>query len=148
MFQYNERNRGSALVTMLIAAGIMGILFMAISRMIANNSKDTALVENQIDRLALNRYMMMAADCASTKVSAPSPCSDGTYVAVMTANGAKTLVKKFQSSTPSDVTTIGKWMVRAKCGPSRTLVFEAKLANSSNDFKNLSPNVPFGCVMP
>ena len=109
------------------------------------------ILETQIDRMALNRYLITAVNCAATKDAAPNPCADGTYVDVMPTKGVSILVKKFLPENPNAATKIGKWTVRAKCGPSNTLVFEAKLTTSglgSNTFKDISPDVPFGCVMP
>jgi hypothetical protein len=69
----------------------------------------------------------------------------------MPLKGSTPIVSTFVSTSPTTATKIGKWTVRAKCGPSKTLIFEAKLTNSNdsnNVFKNISPDVPFGCVMP
>lgn len=135
----------------MMVVAIIGIVAVVISQMLTNNRRESMVLENQIDRLALNRYLMAAASCALTKSAAPDPCQEGTYVDVMPSKGSTVLVKKFQSNNPDLTTKIGKWLVRAKCGPGKTLVFEAKLATSSesgNTFKNISPDVPFGCVMP
>jgi type II secretory pathway pseudopilin PulG len=144
-------NDGMSLVTVMMVVGIMGIIAVTVSQMMINNKKESVVLENQIDKLALNRYLMAAASCSLTKDAAPSPCNDGTYVDVKPSKGTSTLVAKYLPNDPSKATKIGKWTVRAKCGPGKTLIFEARLAATSettNPFKNISPDVPFGCVMP
>ena len=99
---------------------------------------------------ALRRYLTESVDCNLTAAGAPTPCAEGAYVDVKSVAATNpVIVKKFSDSDPQNFSTVGAYAIRAKCGPSQTLVFEAKNVKSSNsDYEELFSDVPFGCVMP
>lgn len=141
---------GFLTISMIVASLIIAVLSVQIYQNYASVTKFRLTLEEKLERLALSRYLIQSVDCSLTEAGAPSPCADGTYVDVKSQSpGSPIIVKKYSMADPTNVSTIGAYSVRAKCGPSQSLVFEAKKTNfPTNEFEVLFREVPFGCVMP
>ena len=137
-------------VRSITAVAILGIIAAAVSRQSATLDQYASNMDEKIERLSLNRQLIESVDCNLTAAGAPTPCPEGTYVDVKSlAMPHPVIINKYSDADPSNATTIGKFAVRAKCGPAQTLVFEAKRLNAKSiSYAPLFPDVPFGCVMP
>ena len=141
---------GASLVAVLIAVGLLGIMASMMAQRMSLATKSQVDLERKLDFQALNRFVLESAHCALTVAAAPNPCPEGTYVDVKTsAQNGKVIIQKFNPSHPGSLTVFGEYSVRAKCGPNRALIIEARRTRDSNPaYRDIFPDVPFGCVMP
>lgn len=138
------------MLTVVMSLVILGIITIGINQLFISQKKSQLAVEKKVNRLALHRYILTVIDCPSTIAAAPSPCPADTYVAVKSnAAGNPTIINLFSPSNPASASKIGDLSVRAKCAGGHRLVVEAKPTVSQNDpWLDITPQIPFGCVMP
>lgn len=163
LFDKNS-NRGFSLVSVMIAAVVGVIIAMAAAELMRSQQISQNSTDVQVGRMSLIRYIMNGLDCVETisVLSPPNYCNAPNLPVEIRSRRASDpiLVKKFDAAvyrpwelgapnvSPGDLTQVGDFYLAAVCDTGGNLRFYAKkVRGMPNNFKLLSPEIPWSCVL-
>lgn len=129
--------RGASLVAILVGVAVIGIVALAMTQLLDNQTDRLAALRDTNDQRELRNYLNYAIHCGDTKAAAGG-CSGVTTVDLIDKKG-KTLVGK-------SGTAFGKWNVRAAC-VGNDIQVQVRSTKSQGTYVPLYKKIPFSCSL-
>lgn len=138
IFSYSEK--GSSLVGVMVAIGILGILAVIFSAMMSNTIQVSKMVERKSEQEDLRRYIRIAMSCSKTLASVPVPCPAETLVDIRKIDNTVLIA----AASGNSRLKIGEYYVQAFCtGMPREFNFRSSL--KQQEAGDLMFKIPYPC---
>lgn len=146
MLSTMTKRAGLSLLTVLIGMVFLGIIVTALFKLLSNANSAQQNVEQRSDMVSLSDYFETNVDCAATKATLGTACSDGSAITPRKSDG---------TALPNK---LGKYPVRVTCvacptcAGGKKLLFEMEMRTprgpaSVKEWRDLHRGIPFGCSL-
>lgn len=157
--------KGFSITSLVMAAGIIGIISVATAQMFKSQSHSQAESDMRMSHLTIIRHLINNMNCSATATSLPAldHCnSDNKPIEIRSKQaGTPVLIKSFdpqliqpwmlndQTVTAGQLTEVANHYVAAVCNAAGEIkIFAKKIRGIPPEFKAIKPDIPWGCRLP